>query len=193
MAADRLATPEDLASLLERDDVDAYKAGVLVETATAIAQAAAGGQRIVAVSGDTGQIMGTTSNWLSLPQIPVTAVATVVIDGDATTEWKLFGNRIFRRHGWLSRHGCWGDPAQVVVTYDHGYAPDDQLLQLARSAVLSICQGAYGNPGGLSAESIDDYKVTYAALAGQMDASPHLIASLRRQYGRRAGVVAIGS
>lgn len=210
--ADQLATPEDLASLLERDDIDAYKAGVLVETATAIVQEAAGGQRIVQVAGDVLPIMGTTDSWLPLPQLPVTAVTSVVLDGTTLTvgtDYQVFGNRLWRGVGWQTNLGwpmdwprtawpgfTWANstasPSLAVVTYTHGYAPGAQELQLARSAVLSICTGAYGNPQGLKSESIDDYSATYAALSGQMEATPFLKTALAKKYGRRAGIVRIG-
>ena len=192
--ADQLATPEDLASLLQLEYAS-LTAGqqatllLLVETATGVVQDAAGGQRIVAVAGDVVEVMGTHDSWLALPQIPVTAVASVTVDGDAITDWKLFGNRLFRRCGWQV---CWDEPSLVSVTCDHGYADGAQELQNARRAVLAICQAAYGNPGGLSSESIDDYKATYSSLAAALDAAPELKASLRRTYGRRAGLVRVG-
>lgn len=209
--ADQLATPEDLASLLERDDIDAYKAGVLVEIATSIVQDAAAGQRIVQVVGDVMPLIGTTDSWLDLPQIPVTAVISVELDGNvlaAGTDYKVFGNRIWRRSGWQSNWGQWdhpyparqrlydwwppNEPSAVIVTNTHGFPAGDQRLQSGRGAVLSLCTGAYGNPTGASAESIDDYRVTYDKLAAQMETSPHLAASLRRKYGRRGGLARIG-
>jgi hypothetical protein len=208
---DQLATPEDLASLLERDDIDAYKAGVLVEMATAIVQDAAGGQRILQVVNDPGTLIGNTDSWLDLPQIPVTAVASVSLDGTALTlgtDYKVFGNRLWRRFGWQSNWGQWDDPyptrrllydfwppnepSGVSFVYTHGFAPGDQKLQLARSAVLGICQGAYSNPTGLKSESIDDYSVSFGALSAQLEASPYLKAALRKRYGRRGGLVRIG-
>jgi hypothetical protein len=208
---DRLASPEDLASLLERDDIDAYKAGVLVEIATAVVQDAAGGQRIVQVVNDSFDLIGTTDAWLDLPQIPVTAVASVTLDGKTLTsgtDYKRFGNRLWRRFGWQSNWGQWdnpyptrrllydycppNEPSAVNVVCTHGYPPGDQKLQLGRSAVLSMCTGAYGNPQGLRSESIDDYSATYGALSGQLEASPHLKAAIRRHYGRRGGLVRVG-
>jgi hypothetical protein len=202
--ADQLATPEDLASALERDDVDESKAILLVECATAVVQEAAG-QRIVQVVDDPFEIMGTSDSWLALPQIPVTAASAITIDGAATTHWKKFGDRLWRSHGWqrnlgcswsscngVHDHGCGPEPSAIGGIYTHGYAPGAQELQLGRGAVLSICTAAYGNPAGVKAEKIDDYAVTYAVLSGQMDASPYLAAALRKKYGRRGGLVRIG-
>lgn len=216
--ADRLATPEDLASLLERDDIDASKAGILVEIATAVVQEAAGRQRIVQVVGDVLDVMGSTDAWLPLPQLPVASVSSVMLDGTTLTlgtDYSVYGNRLWRGQGWQTNWGwpidwplqIWGPngspynwtgslsrPSAVVVTYTHGYAAGSQELQLARGAVLSICVGAYGKTAAphLKSESIDDYAVTFEALAGQMESSPYLKAALARKYGRRAGLVRLG-
>lgn len=208
--ADQLATPEDLASLLQQD-LDAATATLLVECATAVAQEAAGGQRIVQVVGDVATVMGTTEAWLPLPQLPVTAVSAVSLDGVALTvgtDYQVFGNRLFRNYGWQNRWGQgwyqYGPPSQVdqgylgpqpsavAVTYTHGYPPGHQALQLARSAVLGLAAGAYANPSGVTQERIDDYSATYEAMSARMAVTSNLKAALRRQYGRRAGLVRIG-
>lgn len=202
--ADQLLTPEDLASLLERDDIDRSKAVMLIECVTAVIQEATGGQRIVLVENDTFQIMATRDQWLALPQIPVVSVASVDIDGNALTEgtgFKRFGNRLWRKQGWSNR--CtypWTVPQilygqdlpQVNGVYSHGFADGSQDLQLARAAGISILKGVYGNPTGATSEAIDDYSVSYELLAVQLEASPYLKAALRSKYGRRAGIVRVG-
>jgi hypothetical protein len=112
--ADQLATPADLASLLERDDIDTYKATLLIEMATAIVQEACGGQRIVQVVDDVLTVAGYSDSWLPLPQLPVVAVSSVTIDGvalssDSTVSdhWKKFGDRLFRKCGWQNDLGWW--------------------------------------------------------------------------------------
>lgn len=210
--ADQLATPTDLAALLQ-SDVDTSTATLLIEMATAIVQQACGGQRIVQVVGDVLTMGCYSDSWLDLPQIPVTAVASVVLDGvtlTANTDYKLIGNRIWRRYGWQANLGypwdwsySWAhatippgypvqEPSTVVVTCTHGYAAGSQDLQLARSAVLSLARSGYSNPSGASSESIDDYSVTFDAMVAQMDAAPHLKAALNKKYGRRVGLVRIG-
>lgn len=193
--ADRLAESEDLASLLERDDIDAYKAGVLIEIATAVVQGAAGNQRIVLVTDDVvSNREGERGIYLDLPQIPVVSVALVTMDGVPITDYKLFGNRLRRHCGWWSATGAWRrDPATIGFVYTHGFATGAQDLQRGRGAALSLCKGAFPpGGGGLTAESIDDYSATFDALQAQMDASPFLAEALRKQYGRRAGAVRIG-
>lgn len=191
--ADQLCEPEDLASLLEQD-LDAYKANMLVEAATAVVQATTGNppQRLVAVASDTVSLVGLAGAWLDLPQRPVTAVASVTLDGTAltvSTDYKVFGSRLWRSCGWIS---TWGEPTLVGVVYSHGYAGGHQLLQLGRAASLSLIKGVYGNPSGAARLAIDDYSEAYEAMAAQMDASPFLADALRRQYGRGAGMVRVG-
>lgn len=214
--ADQLATPSDLASLLQ-SDVDTSTATLLIEMATSLVQQACGGQRIIQVVDDTITIGGTTDSWLDLPQLPVTAVSSVTRDdGEPVTvgtgnnaDYKLVGNRIWSRCGWQANLGwpagyltnagrvmrvgdSWQSPTLVTVTYTHGFAPGSQDLQLARSAALALAKAGYSNPGGASSESIDDYSVSYDAMASRMEASPHLKAALAKKYGRRAGLARIG-
>lgn len=195
--ADQLATPEQLASALQQD-LDASTANLWLNAATAVVQDAAGGQRIVQVVADTATLLGTTDSWLDLPQIPVTAVTSVTLDGTVlaavaaggtTTGYRRHGNRLWRGDGWQTY--C-GEPSTVVVVNTHGYATGSQELELGRSAVLGLAKVAYSNPSGAKSEAIDDYRVAYEAVAAALEASPNLKAALRRQYGRRAGLVRIG-
>ncbi|MFG1847783.1 hypothetical protein [Micromonospora carbonacea] len=184
--ADMLAAPGDLASLLERDDLDEYKATMLIECATAVVQAAADGQRIVEVVDDVAEVTAGTGQWLSLPQFPVRSVASVNYDGTVMASgpagYRLRGSRLFRRCGWSDSPL---DMIPVTVVYTHGYPEGAQELQLGRSAVLGLIRDVYDNPAGLKAESIDDWSATYSALSTQMDGTPALRKALHWQYGRR--------
>lgn len=198
--ADQLATLQDLANALQiaLADLPAGTGTLLLECGTAVVQRAAGGQRIVQVVGDTADLTGTTDSWLDLPQIPVTAITSVTLDGVALTvgtaaspptTYRRRGNRLWRGDGWQTYVGV---PSDVVVVNTHGYAAGSQDLQLARSAVLSLAKGQVPNPSGVTSESIDDYSVVFNAMTVQMEASPFLQAALRKQYGRRAGLVRLG-
>lgn len=187
--ADQLATPEDLAALLERDDIETYKSIVLIEAATAVVQAITG-QRIVevvddVVTFDLDEIDNGT--YLSLPERPVTAVTAVMIGSTPVTDFtvQLRRGRLWRAHGWWSYPRAYiYQPSGVTVTYTHGFPVGDQRLQLARSAVLSLIKGAYGNSIGASQVQIDDFVASYSAMAAQMEASDFLQAALRRRYSR---------
>jgi hypothetical protein len=186
-----LASPEDLASLLQSSDVDRATAELLLQCATAVVQQAAGGQRIVQVVNDQVDLYldaDDCGQWLVLPQRPVTAISAVSIGALAVTDWtgQLSRARLFRPYGWRSTLiGFANQPNTVSVTYTHGYATGDQRLQLARSAVLALASQGYSNPTGAVREQIDDYAVQYAGMASQMEATPALTKALRQQYGVR--------
>lgn len=179
--ADQLATPEDLASFLQRDDLDASTATLLVECATGVIQATVG-QRIVRAT-TTPSIPGGFSQWLNLPQWPVVSVATVELAGTAITDWSLIGVRLWRANGWQP---SW-TPVMVDVTYTHGHASEDQALQFGRSAVLGLCAPFYPNPTGASSVKIDDYAETYAAMQTAMNGNQPLMGALRAAYGAAVG------
>ena len=195
--ADQLATLQDLADALQvpLSSVPAGTGTLLLECATAVVQEAAGGQRILRVVDDTASLLSTSDSWLDLPQIPVSSVLSVTLDGTALTvgiedtNYKHRGNRLWRTAGWQTYIG---QPSDVVVVNTHGYAPGAQELQLGRGAVLSLAKAQFENPSGASSESIDDYRVTYEAMSAMMEAAPNLVKALRRRYGRRAGVVRLG-
>lgn len=194
--ADQLATPADLASALQQD-LDLSTATLWVEAGTAVVQAAAGGQRIVQVVDDVVTFMGSTSSWLDLPQIPVTAVSSVTLDGSSVAageltgggNYRLIGNRLWRGDGWQINRGV---PSEAIVTLTHGYPAADQRLQLARAAVIGLAKSAYSNPTAAIRITIDDYTEAYDAMSVVMDASKSLKAALRRQYGRRGGHTYVG-
>lgn len=196
--ADQLASIADLAAQLQMDaaDLNPATAGLLLETATAVVQAAAGGQRIVQVVDDEVVLdldEHDSSPYLDLPQRPVTAVSSVLLGATPATDWvpQLRRARLWRSTGWRSatllQHD--GAPSTVTVVYTHGYPADDQRIQLARAAVLGLAAGAYSSPAGAKSERIDDYSVTYDTMASQLVASPALEARLRHQYGRPPGSV----
>lgn len=195
--ADQLATLQDLADALQIPlaDLPSGTGTLLLECATAVVQEAAGGQRIIQVAGDTFSLIGTTDAWLDLPQIPVTAVSSVTLDGTAltvgigSTNYKHRGNRLWRTDGWQTYVG---QPSDVAGTYTHGYAAGSQDLQLGRAACLSLAKGVFTNPSAVQSESIDDYNVTYQAMSAAMEAAPFLKAALQKKYGRRAGLVRLG-
>lgn len=191
--ADQLATPEDLAALLQLDwdSLDpAQQASLtmLVEIGTAVVQAEVG-QRLVAVTDDSVTLLGTTDSWLDLPERPVTAVSSVAVDGTAVGDYRLFGARLWRSCGWAPSPL---EPSTVTVEYTHGYASDAQELQLARGAVLAVVRDWAANPTAATSLRIDDYAETYSAVTARLETTTHLRAALRRQYGRRGGLVRIG-
>ena len=185
-----LATTQDLDDLLG-ESVPLATATLLIELATAAVQEAAG-QRLVAVAADVADLMGTTERWLKLPERPVTDVTSVTIDGEAVTDFKRFGARLWREK-------CWSDaayePSEVQVTYDHGWAADDQSLGLARSITLMLAAQSYADPDGSSGGmSIDDYQEQRSRTSESLlnHIPVRIQRSLRRAYGGGGGLVRVG-
>jgi hypothetical protein len=192
MPADQLATAADLASALQ-SDLDTSTATLVVECATAVVQAIVR-QRILQVTetvvldldGYDGGV------YLPLPERPVSVVTSAAVGATAVTDFtaQLSRGRLWRAYGWRSLLlAYYNQPSTVTINYTHGYAPGSQKLQLARSAVLSLGKGAYTNPGGALMEAIDDYRVQFDSMSAGMEASPFLIAALKRQYSLPPGSV----
>lgn len=189
--ADQLAAPADLIAYLDEPDLGIGQATTLVEMATAIVQAAAG-QRLVEVAGEQVTIMGTTESWLALPERPVSDVTAVEIDGEAVTDFKRFGARLWRASGWASSIY---EPSEVAVTYSHGYAADDQRLEYARTMVLATAQQLFENPTGATSLGIDDYREGFSQAADASSAvtlPKAAVTELRRRYGVLGGLVRVG-
>jgi hypothetical protein len=98
---------------------------------------------VTAVADDTVHLPGTLGARLALPELPVTAVTAVSVDGTALAS----SGYAWRRSGLLLRRdgAGWGGPdAEVAVTYDHGWetVPGD-LAAVVLAAALRLAP----NPG----------------------------------------------
>lgn len=185
-----LASPEDLASALQKD-VDTATATLWAEVCTAVVQATCG-QRIVRVADDEVVIdldVDDRGAHLYLPERPIISVASAAVGATAVTDFtaQLSRGRLWRSLGWRSATlPDYNAPSTATVVYTHGYLASDQKIQLARGAVLSLATVAFENPTGATSERIDDYAVAYAAAQRAMDSSPELAKLLRKTYGRPA-------
>ncbi len=126
------------------------------------------GQQLYAVMGDKLTLDGIGGRRLFLPELPVTAVTEVVVDGATLTEgddYKL------GQWGILWRIGArWPAGIQnIEVTYDHGYEtiPDIIAAVCTRSAARSYQAGLRaaemaGVPG-VQGTTLGDYSVQYGS------------------------------
>lgn len=135
------------------------------------------------------------TQWLTLPGKPVTAVASVELDGDALTagtDYKLVGGDL-----WASTY--WGDgcePVEVVVEMTHGLAvvPPHIVQLVCDLAILGASAAEEGaHDPRVIAEQIDDYKVQFASGAESVASAmeiPLLTRNwLRSQFGGGAAMV----
>lgn len=195
--ADMLATTADLAALLQRDPVtvDEASATLAIEICTAVVQAAADGQRIVLVAGDTETIYGAEGFTLKPKQRPIVSVTSVTYNGTLLTEgtasgnWRMTGGGLWRDIGWTEYIGEPAPPTDVV--YTHGYLDGRQELQLGRGTVLGLSRGLFVNADGVIREQIDDYAVAYAEAESALAARPSTKALIRKAYGPKAAMVRV--
>lgn len=189
-----LASPADLATRLNTTFTagQTAQAQMLLDEASSLIRALTG-QTLTIVTGDTITVEAPTGAWLDLPQRPVTNVESVSSDDVPVTDFKVIGNRLWRVGGWGRRfwYGMWlrnvPYPHTVTVTYDHGYAPGDERLNLAKGAACTLASQAIAQPAGnVQSEAIDDYKVVFRANAGPLQMTEQVERALIQAYGRAA-------
>jgi hypothetical protein len=158
------ATTTDLALVLGRE-VDAEDPAALaaLDAATAVVQAVTG-QRLEAVAGDTITLDGSGTRVLLLPEIPVTDVVSVSLDGteldSADYQWSA--------DGYLRRtNAVWSnDLRNVEVEYDHGFAT---IPTIVVSITAKLAARMLDTPAAVRQETIGAYSVTYNAASLQAD------------------------
>jgi hypothetical protein len=157
------ATAEDLATYMARDfsAPDTATATQALDIATSIVQSYTG-QTLSQVT-EAVTVPRTSSLLVLLPQMPVTAVASVVDDGTLLT---LNDDYVWHRSGVI--HRMTGSFFRTVtVTYTHGYAtiPDD-----VKGATLAVAAGIFtgGGKRAVDDESLGLYTVRYNAEAAAL-------------------------
>lgn len=165
MALDPLATVADLeARGLSVDAAETDIVATFLAEASAAVREAAG----VPISQTTSTVDlegPDDSQWLTLPGPPIQSVATVEIDGQAVTDWRLRSHRLWRAGGWSTGYG----PSEVTVTQTHGLpeVQDDIVGLVCRiAAAVLVAHRAEPDGEGLAAkdvrsERIGDYAVQY--------------------------------
>ncbi|MFD9905629.1 hypothetical protein [Streptomyces sp. NPDC059063] len=138
--------------------------GVFLEEASAAVREATG----VPISQTTSTLTlegPDDSQWLHLPGPPIQSVASVAIDGQTVSDWKLRDHKLWRASGW--RTSC--EPSNVDVVQTHGLptVPADLVGLVCRiAAAVLVAHRAQPDGEGLAArdvraERIGDYSVTY--------------------------------
>ena len=150
------ATPEELRLHLRLTSIDTESAAVKIAEAEGIIRGALE-QDIDAVTGDVAGLVGNGRRVINLPQLPVTLVTSVTVDGTVldAADWRV------NRYGILTYCGtCWPLDADIEVVYDHGY---DQVPAPVKQVCLQVAGRAWVRAAatGLSAESLGDRSVTY--------------------------------
>ena len=165
MALDPLAAVADLEArgLTVAPEEETVAAVFLAEASASVREAAG-----VPISQTTSTVTlegPDDSQWLTLPGPPIQSVASVEIDGEPVTDWRLRSHRLWRADGWSTGHG----PSEVEVTQTHGLpaVPDDIVGLVCRiAAAVLVAHRSQPAGEGLAAkdvrsERIGDYAVTY--------------------------------
>lgn len=189
-----LATVEDLSSRgLVILDGESFIVDTYVHVASAAVREAAGSP--ISQTTSTVTVDSEAVQWLRLPGPPVTAVASVKLDGAAVTDWRLRSGMLWRAAGWTGTDG----PSEAEVTYTHGLpnVPAD-IVDLVCRMVAAALAAYRSEPDGLGlaardvrSERIGDYSVTYGdtGLITEMELPDYLVERLAARFGGGAGVV----
>jgi hypothetical protein len=194
MALAALATVADLAARgLAVTAEETTVAETYLRVASAAVREAAGTP--ISQTTSTLTLEGPVTEWMSLPGQPVTAVSAVTVDGEAVTDWRLRGGRLWRAGGW-SRG--WG-PSEVEVAQTHGLAavPEDIVDLVCRITGTALAdyradpEGAGVAAGDIRSERIGDYAVTYGSegLITSMELPDYLRERLAARFGDGASMV----
>jgi hypothetical protein len=165
-------TVSDLADYLNQDiEVGDPTAVLFLDLAKSAVQAEIG-QLIDVATAEVITLDGNGKPLLMLPQLPVTSITSIVVDGTTLTagidyDWNAAG-LLYRLAG------DWGTkPRSIIVTYTHGSADVPELAHLV--ALQAAARGfASLNPSNVLAETIGNYSVTYASGSGNSDPETRL-------------------
>lgn len=168
-----------LAPLASLSDLPATVDGD-VDRALDVASAAVRDAAGVPISAHTATVRVTapTGRYLSLPG-PITAVASVLVDGTAVTDYEWLPGGLWRHGGW----GC--GPVPVTVTYTFGLTsvPADVVDLTCQLAVawLNHAASGGGSTAGLKSVRLDDAAEAYTdEAAGRV--SPVFIPEVTRAW-----------
>jgi hypothetical protein len=188
-----LATPSDLIArnIAIPSGMDAT---VALASATDSVRDAAGCPIIQTTS--TVDLVATDPCWLDLPAGPVTAVASLTVDGTPLTGWKKVGDAVRIPAGAWPLGTCF--PAEVTAVYTHGLpiVPADIVdLVCQVTAIVFNQDGDPGDGGKLTSVRLGNYSETTTIPAGTESPSPVALPdtvrnALRARFG--TSVVAIG-
>ncbi|MET0521481.1 MAG: hypothetical protein ABW156_05820 [Jiangellaceae bacterium] len=151
----QLITPEELASYLQQD-LDASTANQAINTASAYVESKTGMAFTPRTA--TVRLPASTGLEMSLPVRPVTAVASVTIDGTSYADYALTADgTVYRARSW--RTAMYPQIVQMTIQYGCAQAPND-----IKGVVTELSGGIYDGRLGVQSEAIDDHRVSYSGV-----------------------------
>lgn len=158
------ATPGDLASFMQRSDLDTSTATLVLTKASALFD----GRSRTTFGGTLSSSYkkpGYGAPEIVMPFAPLVAITQVQVAGVTLTvnvDYTVIEQSLFRRMGWGLPWRFPPDLVEVDYTYGYPTVPDD-----VAAAVLESAAAAYQNPDpSVISEQIDDYAVKTAVNSG---------------------------
>lgn len=166
-------TPGDLVDYLGRGGT--ADPGMLIATDAACDVCRTVAEQSFNAGTTTYTLDGSGTDAMLLPDLPVTAAGTVLVNGTAVTDYTLNGNGIlFRGSAGIYPRPVWPEGRQnVSVTAEHGYS-DINLPRDVRVVALSIAARLVVQ-GVAVEESIGATRIKYAGAATDLTNSEKLI------------------
>lgn len=166
----RYAEPNDFGLVLDVDVSSGptlIRAELVLDMASAAVRAAAKSlDATIDGASETVTLDANGTTKLVLPSWPVTAVASVAVEGATLPATEYEWSRV----GLLSRiSGVWPTKlASVAVTYTHGYASlPANVADALKSVTLAVAARAWSNPAGLVRMQIGSYSEQHATTGGE--------------------------
>lgn len=148
-----IVSAEDLASYLQRSDLDRSTADLAVAGASGTVRDYCGWA--ITLAEETLTVDGSGGRILLLPTLQLTAVPEVRVDGVVLAvgefTWSVSG-RLYRDVGWPRRYRA----VEVDCTHGHDPAPD-----AVRVVALEVAARAYSNPERLSTKGVGNTSAGY--------------------------------
>lgn len=190
--ADPFISRQDLTDYLGRD-VTADDGALIALDAACDTVRTMAEQTFNRTVGGTAVLDGTGTDSLLLPELPVTAAGTVLVNGTAVDDYVLNGNGVLFRRGPLSGVGTatWDSdvvfprtwPAgrqNITVTYDHGYE-DADLPRDIRMVALSLASRLIVQ-GVAVEETNGDVRMKYAGPAFDLTGTEKIVLRKYRRH-----------
>ncbi|MFE2497088.1 mobile element protein [Streptomyces scopuliridis] len=159
MATDYLADPADLAAWLPVGEDDPKLLAALKASSRRFRGAVR--HPVTLTAGDVVTLDGTGRESVLLPAAPVTAVASLLLDGEVLAVAVDFS---WSADGFLRRLGyCWPDRLRCIeVTYSHGYA---QIPEDIQEVVVDQARAMYRVQPGVQTIQAGGESITYGVQA----------------------------
>jgi hypothetical protein len=126
---------------------------------------------------DEVRLDGVAEQYLRLPGRPVESVASVEIDGVATTDYTLVGSRLHRYGGWQG--------IAIDVVYTHGFV---DVPPVVRRVVLYAAARMWPNPEQTMQKKRGEYSASFGSSTTETSGLTTWERALLRSSGLRAVV-----